>query len=123
MAVFMDFPLSTGTVSCFNSKCPSTTVLFDYRSGNMTFGFENGSIVVGAQAATQRLRGHFTWQLEFRLYSPRGRFSLEIDHLDIQIGLKQPINVQKKPRLEVLKVSLGNIQVLLGLKKKKPETI
>jgi hypothetical protein len=46
-----------------------------------------------------------------KVYSPKGKISLEIDGLDIKIGLKQPVNVQKKPRLEVLKLKLGNIQV------------
>ena len=68
--------------------------------------------MIGAQAATQRLYGEFKWQLDFRVISPQGKLSLEIDGLDVKIGLKQPINIQKKPKLEVLKVSLGNIQVL-----------
>ena len=78
----------------------------------MVFSYENGSLIVGAQAATQKLSGKFNWQLDFKLYSPRGQFRLEIEHLDVKIGLTQPINVSKKPRLEVLKVSLGNIQVI-----------
>ena len=77
----------------------------------MLFNLEDGNLVVAAQAATQRLRGQFTWLLDFKLYSPKGYFSLDIEHLDVQIGLKQPINIRKKPRLEVLKVDLGNVQV------------
>jgi len=72
---------------------------------------ENGSVVIGAQAATQKLHGAFNWQLDFKFTSPKGRMSLEIDGLDVKIGLSQSLNVQNKPRLEVLKVNLGNIQV------------
>lgn len=86
-----------------------------FRSGDIIFNFENGSIVIGAQAATQRLYGEFKWQLDFRVVSPQGKMSLEIDGLDVKLGLKQPINIQKKPKLEVLKVSLGNIQVIRAL--------
>jgi hypothetical protein len=81
------------------------------RSGNIDVSYENGSLIVGVQAATQRLYGSFDWLLDFKVYSPKGKISLEIDGLDIKIGLKQPVNVQKKPRLEVLKLKLGNIQV------------
>lgn len=77
------------------------------------FNYENGSLIVGAQAATQRLQGHFNWQLDFKLFAPKGKISLQIEHLDVKIGLSQPINVQKKPKLEVLRVTLGNIQVSL----------
>jgi len=81
------------------------------RSGEVKFGMENGSVVIGAQAATQKLHGAFNWQLDFKFTSPKGRMSLEIDGLDVKIGLSQSLNVQNKPRLEVLKVNLGNIQV------------
>ncbi len=77
------------------------------------FNYENGSLIVGAQAATQRLQGHFNWQLDFKLFVPKGKISLQIEHLDVKIGLSQPINVQKKPKLEVLRVILGNIQARL----------
>lgn len=83
-----------------------------FRTGDVIFNYENGSLVVGAQAATQRLKGHFNWQLDFKVFAPRGKISLQIDHLDVKIGLSQPVNVQKKPRLEVLQVNLGNIQVM-----------
>lgn len=82
------------------------------RSGDINFSFENGSIIVGAQAATQKLYGEFKWQLDFRVISPQGKLSLEIDGLDVKLGLKQPINIRKKPKLEVLRVNLGNLQVL-----------
>ena len=77
----------------------------------MVFNYENGSLIVGAQAATQKLQGHFNWHLDFKLFAPKGKISLQIDHLDVKLGLSQPINVQKKPKLEVLRVNLGNIQV------------
>ena len=72
---------------------------------------ENGSVVIGAQAATQKLHCSFNWQLDFKFTSAKGRMSLDIDSLDVKIGLSKSLNVQNKPRLEVLKVSLGNIQV------------
>ncbi len=90
-----------------------------FRTGDVVFNYENGSLVIGAQAATQRLKGHFNWQMDFKVFAPRGKISLQIDHLDVKIGLSQPVNVQKKPRLEVLQVNLGNIQVM----KKKPCSI
>lgn len=77
----------------------------------MQVNYENGSLAVSVQAATQRLQGQFEWELDMTFYSPKGKIHLEIDNLDIKIGLKQPLNVQKKPRLEILKVRLGNIQV------------
>lgn len=67
--------------------------------------------MVGAQAATQRMRANFKWQMDYKFYVHGGDLNLQIDHLDIKLGLKQPINVQKKPRLEVLRVTLGNVQV------------
>ncbi|XP_046441973.1 uncharacterized protein LOC124192617 [Daphnia pulex] len=101
--------LGTGVVvKIFNGTLHGLSTI--HRTGDVIFNFENGSLVVGAQAATQRLKGHFNWQLDFKVFAPRGKISLQIDHLDVKIGLSQPVNVQKKPRLEVLQVNLGNIQ-------------
>lgn len=110
MELCMGFPPYTGKTLPEFCKWNLSTVLF--RTGDVVFNYENGSLVVGAQAATQRLKGHFNWQLDFKVFAPRGKISLQIDHLDIKIGLSQPVNVQKKPRLEVLQVNLGNIQVI-----------
>lgn len=110
MELCMGFPPYTGKALPEFCKWNLSTVLF--RTGDVVFNYENGSLVVGAQAATQRLKGHFNWQLDFKVFAPRGKISLQIDHLDIKIGLSQPVNVQKKPRLEVLQVTLGNIQVI-----------
>lgn len=49
--------------------------------------------------------------MDYKFYVHKGEVNLKIDYLDIKIGLKQPINVEKKPRLEVLRVTLGNVQV------------
>ena len=81
------------------------------RSGDIQVGFENNSLAVGVQMATQRLFAEFNWQMDTKLFSPQGKFNLQIDTLDIKIAMKQSANVQKKPRLEVAQLKLGNIQV------------
>lgn len=81
------------------------------RTGDIVVKYEDGYLVVGAQAATQRLKGTFDWLIDYKIFSQKGEVSLQIESLDIKIGMKQPVNVQKKPRLEVLRVTLGNIQV------------
>ena len=103
------FPPYTGRylTTCWVKSLQSTL----HRTGEVVFNYENGSLVIGAQAATQKLRGTFEWMLDFKFLAPRGKIYLQIDYLDVKLGLSQPINVQKKPRLEVLQVSLGNIQV------------
>ena len=63
--------------------------------------------MVGAEAATQKLRGTFEWMLDFKFLALKGKIYVQIDYLDVKHGLGQPINVQKKPGLEVLQVSLG----------------
>lgn len=66
-----------------------------------------------AQVATQRLRGAFGWELYMPIlpFKPKGRIGLDIEHLDIHLGVQQSANVNKKPKLEILKLKLGNIQV------------
>ncbi|KZS07952.1 Uncharacterized protein APZ42_028321 [Daphnia magna] len=101
--------LGTGVVvKIFNGTLHGLSTI--HRTGDVTFNYENGSLVVGAQAATQRLKGHFNWQLDFKVFAPKGKISLQIEHLEVKIGLSQPVNVQNKPKLEVLQVNLGNIQ-------------
>lgn len=82
------------------------------RSGDIQVGFENNSLVVSVQLATQLLFAEFNWQMETKLFSPKGKFNLQIDGLDIKIAMKQSANVQKKPRLQVAQLKLGNIQVV-----------
>jgi len=81
-----------------------------HRSGDIQVGFENNSLVVSVQLATQLLFAEFNWQMETKLFSPKGKFNLQIDGLDIKIAMKQSANIQKKPRLEVAQLKLGNIQ-------------
>jgi len=81
-----------------------------HRSGDIQVGFENNSLAVGVQMATQRLFAEFNWQMDTKLFSPQGKFNLQIDTLDIKIAMKQSANVQKKPRLEVAQLKLGNVQ-------------
>lgn len=88
---------------------------FTLRTGDVVFKYEDGCLVVGAQASTQRLQANFKWQMDYKFYVHKGDLSLKVDFLDIKIGLKQPINVEKKPRLEVLRVTLGNVQVEIFL--------
>jgi hypothetical protein len=95
-------------VKLFNGTIKGLSTI--HRNGDVTLGYENGSLIVGAHAATQRMSGVFDWQLDFKLFAPRGKVSLDIEYLDVKIGMQQPANVQKKPRLEVMKVRLGNIQ-------------
>ena len=81
------------------------------RSGDIQMGFENNSLVIGIQVATQQLLGKFNWELDTKLFSPKGKFDVQIDSLDINIGLSQSADVRKKPKLKVARLHLGNIHV------------
>ena len=61
--------------------------------------------------ATQRLYGTLDWSLDFKMFSPKGQISLAINGLDFKVAVAQPVNVSKKPKLQVVKLVLGNIQV------------
>merc|ERR1712071_430370 len=82
-----------------------------HRSGDIQMGFENNSLVIGIQVATQQLLGKFNWELDTKLFSPKGKFDVQIDSLDINIGLSQSADVREKPVTSIIQAELDKLDV------------
>ncbi|KAF6216224.1 hypothetical protein GE061_000564 [Apolygus lucorum] len=83
-----------------------------YRVGNITVGVTNNTLTVGLQVATKKIKGKTDWEVSLgSVLSRTGYTSFSVEYLEIDAKVNQSLNVRKTPKLEDLKVSVGNIQL------------
>uniref|UniRef100_A0A0A9Z8L6 Mite allergen Lep d 7 n=1 Tax=Lygus hesperus TaxID=30085 RepID=A0A0A9Z8L6_LYGHE len=83
-----------------------------YRVGNITIGVTNNTVTLGLQVATKRIKGKTDWEVSLGgVLSRTGYTSFSVEYLEVDAKVNQSLNVRKTPKLEDLKVSVGNIQL------------
>ncbi|CAB3374289.1 Hypothetical predicted protein [Cloeon dipterum] len=81
-----------------------------YRVGDVSIEVVNHTANATLQVATQRLKGECNWQASLGWLSRTGRAEFWIDYLQVRARLLQPLNVQRRPRIERLQMTVGNLQ-------------
>jgi hypothetical protein len=60
--------------------------------------------------ATQRLKGSCNWHASLGWLSRSGRAEFWSDYLQARVSVLQPMNVQRRPRIDRLQMTVGNLQ-------------
>lgn len=83
-----------------------------YRVGNITIAMSNNTVTLGFQVASKRLKGKTDWEVSLgTVLSRTGYSGFTVEYIEIDAKVNQSLNVRKTPKLETLKISVGNIQL------------
>ncbi|BES90986.1 Haemolymph juvenile hormone Hypothetical protein protein (JHBP) [Nesidiocoris tenuis] len=83
-----------------------------YRVGNITIAMANNTVTLGLQVASKRLKGKSDYEISLGgLLSRTGKTSFSVEYIEMDAKVNQSLNVRKTPKLEELRISVGNIQL------------
>ncbi|KAF4514092.1 UNVERIFIED_CONTAM: hypothetical protein B566_EDAN019011 [Ephemera danica] len=81
-----------------------------YRVGEVSLGVINNDANATFQLGTQRIEGQCNWEVSAGWLSRSGSASFWVDYAQATVSILQTLNVQRGPRIDKLKLKIGNIQ-------------
>jgi hypothetical protein len=63
---------------------------------------------------TQEIRGKTSWELAFAkgMITRTGNVQFNVQHIKVSFTLTQPVNLEKRLKINDLQLDLGNIQIM-----------